>query len=220
MQRTVVVISRDRVGRERLARDFRSGGFRVITRDAVSPAVTLEEPDLVVIDLSPSTISGLADLRTLRLSMGTPVVALLGAPSEQTELMCFNAGARDVILRTVSPAVLIARARATLPYSAESAAREVLQAGPLMLDRDARRALCDGRYLQLRPTESRVLEALMSRPRHVLERDSLKRLAWDGACSDRALESAVSRIRAAVLAAGGPRIIVPVRGIGYRLGLD
>lgn len=221
MQFRMVVVSGDRSGRERLARLFRSAGFRVIIKDAVTAlALSLEEPDLVVLDLGAAPITGLADVRAMSRTLGVPVIALLATPSEQAELMCFNAGARDVVLRTVSPAVLVARARAVLPLCVETPAHGVLRVGPLSIDRDARRALCGDRFLNLRPAESTLLEAFMARPRHVLERASLKRIVWGGECSDRALESTVSRVRSAVLAAGGPRIIVPVRGVGYRLGLD
>lgn len=221
MKFTVVVISADLSARERLARSLRAAGFRVIGRDAVAPvAVALEEPDLIVQDLGVAPIAGLGNLRILSQTSGVPVIALLAVVSEQSEIMCFNAGARDVVQRTVSAAVLAARARAALPISAEIPARGVLQVGPLTLDRDARRALCGDRFLNLRTTEASLLEGFMARPHHVMERASLKRIAWGGECSDRALESAVSRVRSAVLEAGGPRIIVPVRGVGYRLGLD
>lgn len=221
MQFTVAVVSADRIARERLARELRTGGFRVIAREtATSTALSLEEPDLVLLDLAPSMLAGLGDLRVMSLALGVPVIAHLALPSESAQLMCFSAGARDVVLRGISTAVLLARVRAALPVAVETAARDVLQAGPLTFERDARRALCAGNLLHLRPTESTLLEALMTRPRHVLERVSLKRIAWGGECSDRALESALSRVRTTVLDVGGPRIIIPVRGIGYRLGLD
>lgn len=221
MQFRVVVISTDRVGRERHARSFRDAGFRVVCRDAVLPAaVSLEEPDLIVLDVGPAPIAVLSDLRLMSRALGVPVMALLAVASEQAELMCFNAGARDVVQRTASAAVIIARARALLPQSRELPVLGMLQVGPLTFDRDARRARCGDRYLNLRRAEAAVLDALMARPRHVIERASLKRIAWGDDCSDRALESAVSRVRAAVLDADGPRIIIAMRGVGYRLGLD
>jgi DNA-binding response OmpR family regulator len=60
----------------------------------------------------------------------------------------------------------------------------------------------------------------MAQPRQVFERASLMRIVWNSACTDRALDSTASRTRRAILDAGGPRVIVAVHGIGYRLGLD
>lgn len=221
MQFRVVVISSDRTSRERLGRDFRNAGFRVISRDATRPALlSLDEPDLIVLDAGPAPIGVLSDLRLMSRALDVPIVVLLAVASEQAELMCFNAGARDVVARTASSALMIARVRARLPLSVEIPTRGVLRVGPLTLDRDARRLACGSRPVSLSRAEFAIVEMLMSRPGHVIEREAMVRIGWEGPCSGRALESTISRLRCKVRAAGGPTIAVAMHGVGYRLGID
>jgi DNA-binding response OmpR family regulator len=216
----VVVLAADPNARERLARTFRQAGFRVTCHHPAAPrALVLDEPHLVVLDAGSNPIGMLSDLRLMTAALGLPVMVVLAQASEPMELMCFNAGAREVVQRTASPAVLVARAHAMLPSSAEVPALGILRVGPLTLDRDARALRCGEQFLHLRRAETSVLEALMTRPRHVVERASLKRIGWGEECSDTALDCTISRVRSAVLRAGGPRIIIPLRGVGYRLGL-
>lgn len=222
MSHTVLVVAPDSPTRQRVIRIFRDHGFAVRTAEPARPLATLvlEAPDLVVVDMCGSLIHGIGECRQLVLTLGVPVMAVLGVVTEKTELLCFDAGAQDVVSHATSPAVLIARARKLLPLRPGTAARALLRVGPLALDRDARRLTCSEGPLHLGRIELSLLETLMVRPHHVVERAALKRVAWEDGASDRALESALSRTRRAVLDAGGPRIIVPMRGIGYRLGLD
>ncbi len=91
---------------------------------------------------------------------------------------------------------------------------------PLMLDRDSRRVFVHDTEVALSQLQFDLLEAFMDRPRRVLDRQTIKLIGWQGFCSERAVEDAISRLRARVAAAGGPNIVESVRGVGYRLGLS
>ncbi len=104
------------------------------------------------------------------------------------------------------------------------ASRAVIELGcirihPLLLDRDGRRLYVRDTEVVLSQLQFDLLEAFMDRPRHVIDRPSLRLIGWKGVCSERAIEDAISRLRAKVAAAGGPNIVECVRGVGYRLGI-
>lgn len=220
-QPVVITVSGSAQTRSHLARILRPAGFRVIERsDATQIAsLALHEPSLVVLDASESLVRTLGDCRMLVLASQAPVLVLLGTASERAEVMCFNAGAADVVLARASAALLLARARAAIGQAKPFMNSSELSVGPLRLERWSRRLLCSDQPVPLRRTELTLIETLMARPTQVVERAELMRIVWAGACSDRALDSAASRTRQAVLAAGGPRVIVPMRGVGYRLGV-
>lgn len=94
-----------------------------------------------------------------------------------------------------------------------------IRIAPLMLDRDARRLYVHGHEVNLSRVEFDLLELLMDRPRHVIDRHTLKQVGWNGYCADRTLESTLSRLRVKVRRAGGPSVAEVVRGVGYRLGI-
>lgn len=97
--------------------------------------------------------------------------------------------------------------------------RGCLRLHPILLDRDDRRVFVHGHEVPLSRVEFDLLELLMERPRQVVDRQTIVVECWDGYCSARALESAVTRLRSKILLAGGPRIAECVRGYGYRLGI-
>lgn len=202
-----------------LAGALRSDGFDVLCRDLAAPpaAIALLDVDAVVIDGTASLAIALRTCREISLGLALPVIMLVAGGGESVELMCLSAGARQVASSQTPGRLLAARVRAAMP-PAGTDHRDVT-VGPLRLQRAAHHLECNGQGIELSSTEFILLEALMERPRHVLARGMLIRLAWDAPCTDRALESTLSRLRHKVLGAGGPRVAIPVRGVGYRLGI-
>lgn len=200
-------------------RTLRSEGWMVIDRPLHTSvgAIALCEPDLILIDAAAQLMPALAVCKDITRLVRVPVVIRVAGTSEALEVMCLAAGARVVIPVSASARLAVARIRAA---RVDAAIERDLVVGPLIWRRSAQHLLCDGRGVVLSRTEGSLVEALMERPRHIIERDTLIRRAWEDPCSDRALESALSRLRTKVFDAGGPRIAVPVRGLGYRLGLD
>lgn len=197
---------------------LRSARLEAHTRplDTRPPVVALLRPDLVIIDATRRLALALAVCRELADLTGLPILMRVASADESVELMCLAAGARQVAAIRTGDRLLLARLRAML---VGDAADDALRVGPLALARNARHLLCAGRGVSLSPTEFLLIEALMERPHHVLSRSSLMQRAWEEPCGERALESTLSRLRHKVLGAGGPRIAVPVRGVGYRLGI-
>ena len=204
--------------RPTLVRALRDLGCRVLEQDAPTPtgALLLQEPDLVVL-AAPTLPSALDWCRSWRRLEGAPVVVAVPTRLESTELLWLAAGASDVVELAASPRLLAARLALCLP--ALPARPEVLRVGRLGLEPDTGRLTWDARATFLSRQQALLLTPLVRHPRIVHRRESLKAAAWEGDCSDRALECTLVRLRSKVRAVGGPGIVQPVRDVGYRLGL-
>ena len=89
----------------------------------------------------------------------------------------------------------------------------------LELDPVAHEARRNGRPLELTRTEFLLLELLMRHPSQVLSRTKIFECVWgyDFGPSSNSLEVYVGYLRRKTEAAGEPRVVHTVRGVGYVL---
>jgi DNA-binding response OmpR family regulator len=94
----------------------------------------------------------------------------------------------------------------------------VLRVGPLRIDIAAHTATLHDRLLDLPAMEYNLLVHLASEPRRVFGKHELLRAVWGYPVvwATRTLDSHASRLRRK-LAASDERLIINVRGVGYRL---
>ena len=111
---------------------------------------------------------------------------------------------------------LLARLRALLRRSSPHA---ILRYADLELDSDQRLARRGDRSIELTRIEFALLELLVSRARKVLTRPTILREVWgyDVQYASNSLEVFIGSLRRKTEAAGEPRLIQTVRGIGYVL---
>jgi len=90
----------------------------------------------------------------------------------------------------------------------------------LELDEETRDVWRDGRFIELTPTEFRLLRHLLANARRVLTRDQILEAVWDYDFAGNAsvLETYISYLRQKVDATE-PALIHTVRGVGYTLRL-
>lgn len=97
--------------------------------------------------------------------------------------------------------------------------RELLRAGPLLVDPQAFRAWKDGRLLHLSRTEFLLLEQFLRNLERVLSRDRILDSVWgveyDG--TSNVVDVYVKYLRDKIDEPGHPSLIETVRGVGYRL---
>ncbi|MDP9326536.1 MAG: response regulator transcription factor [Candidatus Dormibacteraeota bacterium] len=209
----------------RLVRDhLEAVGFSVLEasdgRGAVR-AVTVERPDLVVLDLGLPGLDGLEITRALRKDNPVPIIMLTARSDESDKLVGLELGADDYITKPFSPKELVARVRAVL-RRAESAAAgpPVLRVGDdIELDLPRMEARVAGRRVELTPTEFQLLAALAREPGRVFTRsqllDAVHGVAFES--YERAIDAHVKNIRRKLEPEpGSPRYLQTVYGVGYR----
>lgn len=180
-------------------------------------------PAAIICDTTAFSDGRAVFVRQVHATHDLPVIVLSRSPDEIEELLAFAAGAADYLPWEGSLRVLAARLRAVTMRSGRSvrslsAAADVLRHGVLMLTHSTRHVSVGEAPVHLTRTEFDLLAHLMGAPRVAFERNDLLRRVWGHSEGDtHVLEVHVSRLRAKILAAGGPRVIQAVRGVGYRL---
>ena len=157
---------------------------------------------------------------------------MVGHPTLETFLRAFSNAPGAVATGDDEPVMVVVLAReawrfaeslgvrAAAPVPAtEPTPAVVLGFGDLVLDGSTREVRRGGRQLQLTVTEFRLLEFLLRHPRQVLPRGMIFDRVWgfDLAATSNSLTVYIGYLRRKTEAAGEPRLIHTVRGVGYVL---
>ncbi len=223
---SILVVDDESDLREMLTRSFSREGHQVSAvpdgHGAIDRAST-EHYDIVLLDvaLGPGP-DGYEVCRTLRSRRNVvPIIMLTALDSEADAVLGLEAGADDYVTKPFGLAELRSRIRAVLRRAGTRAmGGEVLSVGPITLDRAQREVAVDGRSVRLTFSEFELLDAMMSDPGRLLNRQELLRAIWgDSAYRDpRAIDVHIRHLREKLEPEPDkPRHILTVRGAGYRL---
>jgi DNA-binding response OmpR family regulator len=215
--------------REALRQSFQREGHRVLAvpdgRAAIDRAST-QHFDVVLLDiaLGPGSPDGYEVCRELRARRNPVAVIMLTAlDSEADAVLGLEAGADDYVVKPFRPAELRSRIRAVLRRvgTGEHRAGAPLIVGPVALDPGLREVKRDGELVDLTFSEFEILHALMAQRQRVHSRHELLRAVWgDSAYRDpRSVDVHVRHLREKLeTTPEDPRLILTVRGAGYRIG--
>jgi DNA-binding response OmpR family regulator len=181
------------------------------------------EADLVLLDLRLPDMSGFDVCRALRARSIVPIIIITAQTDTYDLVAGLEAGADDYIAKPVVPKELAARIRALLrrvQLQESSAAPRSSRFGDIELRRDQGIVLKGGREVSLTKTEFRLLCEFADHVGAVLSRDQLLERVWgyEYLGDSRLVDAHVRRLRVKVEdQPDDPRLIVTVRGLGYRL---
>ena len=182
---------------------------RLLKRDAF---------DAVILDLMLPDTDGLDLCKRIRTESSIPLLMLTARGDPLDRVVGLELGADDYLPKPFEPRELLARLRAILRRSRDTAPADVLRFGRLEIDRAARQVRIDDREKPLTGFQYTLLLALAERAGRVLSRDALMDLTRGSALEefDRSIDVHISRIRAAIEDdPKKPRRILTVRGAGY-----
>jgi DNA-binding response OmpR family regulator len=221
---SILIVDDESTLRETLTRSFQREGHATMAvadgRTAIDRATT-DRFDVVLLDAALGAgPDGYEVCRTLRNRHNTvPIIMLTALDSEADTVLGLEAGADDYVGKPVGLAELRSRIRAVL-RRAGPRVHDVLEAGPLELDRGARELKLNGTPVSLTFSEFEVIAALMAAPGRLLNRQELMRAIWgDSAFRDpRGIDVHVRHLREKLEPTPEkPELILTVRGAGYRL---
>lgn len=206
-----------------LMRDFlEADGYRVITAgDGHEGLRALRENgvDCVLLDVMMPGPSGFEVLRAVRETSDVPVLFLSARQEESDKLRGLGLGGDDYIVKSSTPAEIVARIKAVLRrYQRDPRAEAgVLDFGRLVIDAPAREVRVDGEIVPLTAREYELLQLFAEHPRQVLSRDTIFERLW-GPYGDRhSLTVHIGRLREKIEEdPSDPRYIITVWGVGYR----
>ena len=196
-------------------------------------AVAVAPPDLMVVDLMLGSMDGYAVIREVRQQHAMPIIVVSARADTQDIVAALEAGADDYVTKPFEVKEISARLRALRRRAGTDSAAPGAPGQPpdhVVLDRDptsplvlreARGTVHRGtEQVPLTLTEFRLLCELAAAPGRVFSRQALLERVWDHGFfgDERIVDVHVRRLRTKVeREPSAPRLVVTVRGLGYRL---
>jgi DNA-binding response OmpR family regulator len=208
---------------ENIASALREGpGFAVdCAEDGATGAALAENRcyDLIVLDLMLPKLDGMGVLKRLRAAKDeTPILILTAIGEVTSTISLLNAGADDYLSKPFDLGELLARAK-TLIRRGKGVAHPTLKSGDLSLNTLEQRVERGGESITLSPTEYRILEYLMHRPRVIVSKQEILEHLYDYNWEHHSnvIEVHVSNLRKKLSGNEQLSSIETLRGRGYRL---
>ncbi len=219
--------------REPLGAYLQRSGFRVSEAPNAAEARKIlagHAIELVILDIMMPGEDGLSLCRSIREQGELPVILLTARSEETDRIVGLEMGADDYVLKPFSPRELVARIKTIMRRAGGSGVRETsneasvyrFEGWTLRAD-DWTLTGADGVAIPLSTADFRLLQAFVTHPRQVLNRDQLLDLTAgrEAHAFDRSIDNQISRLRRKLEDdARSPRLIKTVWGGGYMFGAD
>ncbi|MBC8162281.1 MAG: response regulator transcription factor [Roseiflexaceae bacterium] len=179
--------------------------------------------DLVILDVMMPYVDGFETCERIRERSDVPIVMLTSRDGTDDIVHGFELGADEYITKPFKTAELIARVEAILRrvegYKHRSAPA-IVRVGELEIDEPRHRVVVRGKDVNLTPMEFELLYFLAANATQVFDRETLFREVWgyDYVGETNLVDVCVRRLREKIeVEPSKPKIILTVRGVGYKL---
>ncbi len=212
----VLVVEDDRRMLDLLCHGLREAGHSAMAAEDGGKAIELAMNysfDAIILDLGLPVRDGYSVARGIRAVKNVPILMLTARDSEEDILRGFDHGADDYLTKPFSFRELLARLNVlgrTIGKQRES---------ELRLDGSRLIAYRDQTAIPLTRSECLLLKTLHRNLGFAVDRHALRKAVWgslEGA-SDNALEVLVNGLRLKIDAPFRTKLLLTVRGVGYRL---
>lgn len=222
MNGRILVVDDDTALAEMIGIVLRTEGFDTQFCDdgaAAVEAFRTTKPDLVLLDLMLPGMDGIEICGHIRAESGVPIIMLTARTDTADVVKGLESGADDYMVKPFNPKELVARIRTRLRPAPTAPATDRLAIGDLQLDVAAHEVRRGETRINLTPLEFDLLLALASKPQQVFTREMLLEQVWGYhyKADTRLVNVHVQRLRAKIEDdPDNPRIVMTVRGVGYR----
>lgn len=189
----------------------------------VLTAIEKETPSLILLDWMLPEISGLELCKIIRNNpdlKNVPIIMLTAKGQEEDKIAGLSAGADDYVTKPFSIPELLARIQTNLRRSGNvaSSIKKEYVFRDIVLKTNEKKVFRGENYIQLGPTEFRILQLLISNPTQVFSRDDVLKTVWGNSIyvEPRTVDVHIRRLRKA-LNEFGPDYIRTIRSTGYSL---
>lgn len=177
-------------------------------------------PHIAVIDIILPGLDGLGLCQKLHEFSDLPIILLSAIDEKETVVSAIEKYAEDYMLKPFNPSELVARVGRVLRRIGDfSYTLEPIVAvdDKLSIDFARQRAMVDGRFIALTPTEAKLLYLLLRSAGNTVPTDFLLARLWPGEdVFESTLRVHVHRLRQKIeTSPGRPQYIVTERGAGY-----
>ncbi|GAB4111250.1 MAG: response regulator transcription factor [Roseiflexaceae bacterium] len=179
--------------------------------------------DVVILDVMMPYVDGFEACQRIRERSDVPIVMLTSRDGTDDIVHGFELGADDYITKPFKIAELMARVESILRRvegHKHRAAPPIVRVGDLEIDEPRHRVVVRGEEVNLTPMEFELLYFLAANAGQVFDRETLFREVWgyDYVGETNLVDVCVRRLREKVeIEPSRPRLILTVRGVGYKL---
>ena len=195
--------------------------YEILTAYSGQEAVQKAEkqPDLILLDINMPGMDGLTVCQTIRDHVVCPILFLTARVESAEQILGFQAGADDYIIKPFDLDELAARIAAHLRREQRRNSPSNLRFfGECAVDYSARTVTVRGEPVPLSRREFDILELLSLNPGQVFDRERIYEAVWgiDGAGSSDTVMEHVRKIRVKLAAHTPHSYIETVWGCGYK----
>lgn len=178
-----------------------------------------EKPDLLLLDVMMPKLDGWTVLQKLRENgVKTPVIMVTAKDSTDDKVRGFSTGADDYITKPFDLREVEARIEAVMRRVSQS---PYIQVGALQIDDERKEVRLGDKLIELSPKEYELLKLLASKPGKVFSHREIIDAIWrdNPYASSEDVKKYIYLLRNKLEEdVENPKIILTVRGFGYKLG--
>jgi DNA-binding response OmpR family regulator len=218
----ILVVDDDHSIVELLRDFFEYENFHVITAcDADQAWAVFQQSPIhcIVLDIMMPGQDGFELCRRIRAKSDVPILFLSARSDDVDKIRGLTLGGDDYIVKSASPAEIVARVKAVLRRSASHQQwdERILDFGRLKFNLSTREVIVDGKNVVLTPKEYELLRLFAEHPRHVFSYEQLLAKFWDGVGDRHTIRVHLGRLREKIEPdPNQPQYLINVWGIGYR----
>ncbi len=225
----ILVVDDDPIYTKMLRFLLEDEGYAVTTLESaksVLESLDLNEYDLILLSIGMPEMDGLDLCRRIRVTSQVPIIFLSVRSDVADRVLGLKTGVNDYLTKPFDPDELLARIWALLRRTAlrtQSAAPFFPRHVGLTLDMTEHMVTLHrtGEQVHLTPMEAQLLHALLMNAGRTMTREELVLKVWGYEYNSRRneLDVLIRRLRRKIEEdPSDPKLILTVRGIGYRLG--
>jgi len=178
------------------------------------------KPDLVLLDLGLPDMDGQDVIKSIRQFSNVPIIVLTARADDAQVVTALNGGADDYVTKPFRAEILLARIHANLRCGEAVRPADILENGPIVIDRGRHEVRLAGQLVAFTPKEFSVLEVFIKNKGRMLTHKQILGDVWGASHKEdtQYLRVYIGQVRTKLDTIPGlGASIVSESGIGYRM---
>ena len=183
------------------------------------------QPDVIVLDVMLPDMDGFEVCKAIREFSICSILFLSSRSDDVDKILGLSCGGDDYITKPFSPREIVYRIKAQLRRQQYTSVpipedKVLLQAGPLMLDKESGRIYKNNREIELTGREFLLLSYLMKNTDKIISKERLYEQVWGeySAICDNTIMVHIRHLREKIEdTPSEPRQLITIKGLGYKL---